>query len=109
LFEVIAMKLYYAVPLLLLVPLAGPTLADTATSSTSAETCSLVGPLAGATADCQAIRVAYRERISDCMEEKQAEADARAGKATQVTAHSSRARYLICDAESRANLPRVSH
>jgi hypothetical protein len=101
------MKLHYVVPLLLLPMLAGPTLADTATAS--ADTCLLNGPLAGATADCQAIRVAYRDRISDCMEAMQADADARAGTKTQMTAHSSRARFLICDSESRANLPRISH
>lgn len=107
------MKPLYVFPLLLLLPLVGPALAkppdEPATAKTSlSETCPLVGPMAGASDECQAIRHAYRARIADCMKEMQAEADARAGQVTRVSAHSNRARYLTCDAESRANLPRVS-
>ncbi len=70
------MKLISALPLCLLGLLSGPALAET---TAGAEACPLVGPLNGATEECQARRIAFRTEVQGCMEQMQAEADARAG------------------------------
>lgn len=58
-------------------------------------------PLNGATEECQARRIAFRTEVQVCMEQMHAEADARAGQPTRINAHTSRARFLMCDAATR--------
>lgn len=89
------MKLKSILPLLFLLPLAGPVLA---------ESCPLIGPLDGTTAECRARRSAFRVELHACIDRKHAEADARSGRATQVNSHTNRVRFKTCDAEVRVRL-----
>ncbi len=100
------MKLTFTFTLFLLAGLSGPTLADTVADASNA--CSLVGPMGDATEDCRVMRVAYRTEVQDCMDKLSAEADLRAGKATGHNAHTSRARFLTCDALVRPKFYPVS-
>lgn len=102
------MKLKSAFPLLLVCTLAGPVLAETKTGTTVTESCPLIGPLDGETAECRALRIAYRSEVAACMDQMRAEADARAGQLTQVNSHTNRARFVTCDAATRMNLGLVS-
>jgi hypothetical protein len=102
--EVIAMKSLSALSLFLLASLTGPILAETPVKATSADACPLVGPLAETTADCAALRSAYRSEVSDCMDKMRADADARSGRRTDVNSHTSRSRFLICDNGVREKL-----
>ena len=98
------MKLMSAFPLCLLGLLSGPALAETTAGAAGTDACPLVGPLNGATEDCKARRIAFRTEVQICMEQMHAEADARAGKPTKINAHTSRARFLMCDAATRERL-----
>ena len=92
------MKTLTALTIAVFLPLAGPAPAETPVAANSAEACPLVGRVADPSADCKALRVAYQTGIGDCMDKLKDEADARAGKETASTSHSSRARYLLCNA-----------
>jgi hypothetical protein len=95
------MKLNFAFPLLLLAGLATPALADNATAAARAEGCRLIGPVTGQVEECQAFRAAFRTAVNACMQRLHSDADAKAGQPTRHTAHTSRARFMICDAATR--------
>lgn len=90
------MKMLAALSFALLATLSGPARADTGAGS-----CPLVGALANATEPCEALRVAYRAELSDCMDKMEMMSRARAHAASTNNAHSSRARFLICDRHAR--------
>jgi hypothetical protein len=102
--KAIDMKLATAFTALLSFFLASPTLAETTSALVPDEPCHLDGPLNGTTDECRALRIDYRTNVSTCMQQMHAEADARAGGATKVSAHANRARHFTCDAETRATL-----
>jgi hypothetical protein len=82
--------------------LSGAALADT--TPTEGTDCPLMGSTADTTADCQALRAEFRTRLTDCLAERKIEAERRAESKGRDNAHSSRARYLICAAETRRSL-----
>jgi len=98
------MKTKFSFLLFLLATLAGPVMAETATDKQLLHGCQLVGPLSEASEDCNAMRVAFRTEVGDCMNNLKAEAHARAGKNAGNNAHTSRARLLICDATVRMKM-----
>jgi hypothetical protein len=102
--EFIAMKTLSALTLFALVTLSGPALAETPVKATPADACPLAGPAAGLSKDCEALRSVYRVEISGCMDQLRADADARAGRKTDVNSHISRSRFLICDSGVREKM-----
>jgi hypothetical protein len=101
------MKTLSAVSLFLLATLSGPVLAETPVKATPADACPLVGPLAETSVDCKALRSAYRAEVNYCMDRMHADADARAGRKTDVNSHTSRSRFLICDKGVREKMALV--
>ena len=101
--EVIDMNLKSFAPLLLLLAFSSPVLADTTTASDpAAEDCPMTGALSRMTEECQVFRLAFRAEISACMAERLLAA--RSSRGATMNAQSTRARFLICDAEVRAKL-----
>ncbi len=92
-------------PLLFLVVLSGPVLAET--TATPAGGCPLVGPLADPSPDCAALRSAYQAEVNGCMDMLHAEADARAGQRTSINSHTNRSRFLICDKSAREEMAKL--
>lgn len=90
------MKMLAALSFALLATLSSPARADTGT-----ESCPLVGALALATEECEALRVAYRAELSDCMEKMETMSRARTHAAVANNAHTSRARFITCDKHAR--------
>lgn len=95
--EFIAMKILSALSLFLLATLSGPVLAETTVKANPAEACPLVGSLADPTEDCATLRTTYRAEVRNCMAKMLADANARAGRRTEVNSHTNRSRFLICD------------
>ena len=97
------MNLKSFAPLLLLLAFSSPVLADTTTASDpAAEDCPMTGALSRMTEECQVFRLAFRAEISACMAERLLAA--RSSRGATMNAQSTRARFLICDAEVRAKL-----
>lgn len=96
------MKLRSAAPLFLLLALASPAVAETTTSYLEAGTCPMTGDLSGLTEDCLAFRLAFRAEVTACMEERLLAS--RTSRGAVMNSQSTRARFLICDAEVRAKL-----
>jgi hypothetical protein len=92
---------FLAVPLLTLLGLASPALADGAQPLPVG--CNLTGHPADGDDACKAVRLAYRSDLSDCMARLETEAKAN-GDTASNNAHTYRARYQICDTETRAAL-----
>jgi hypothetical protein len=68
----------------------------------------MIGPLDSATDECRALRNAFNAELRACITKRQADADARAGRATQVNSQTNRARYITCSAEIRTRFGVVS-
>jgi hypothetical protein len=66
--------------------------------------CSLDGQTTGLTEDCSALRVTFQTGVTDCLQAKQAKADASAGAIYTHNAQSDRARMLICKGEVRERM-----
>lgn len=96
------MKLKSAVPLLLLLSLASPALADTAVSYPGAANCPMTGHVNRVSEECKVFRLAFRAEVSACMDQRLLAA--RTSRGATMNSHTSRARFLICDAEVRAKL-----
>ena len=96
------MKIKFVLPLLLLSGLAGAAHADSAIKTSAVGGCDVVGPVANATAECKAVRVAFLAEVSACMDRLRAEAAA--GQASSNNSHTSRARFLACDSATRAKM-----
>ncbi len=98
------MKTHIAASLFLSFMAAGPALAEDTTAASLANICKLTGPTSEASKECKALRVDFRAEVNTCMDQLRAKADAKAGMPTSNNAHTARARFLICDAESHAKL-----
>ena len=98
------MRTLTAASLFLLASLSGPALAETPVKATPADACPLSGPLSDTNNECASRRIAYQTQINDCVDRLRSEADAAAGRRTSLNAHTSRARFLICDSETRLNM-----
>lgn len=61
--------------------------------------CPLSGLATDTDAECQAQRAAFRERMTDCMARRVADAEALVGGEAEKSSHAARARYLLCSAE----------
>jgi hypothetical protein len=96
------MKAAFALLLLLSPPLAGPTRADT--SGATQDDCAAHATYGQTSADCAALRVAFREKLNLCLEERRLTARQRTGGSGQTNAHSSRASYVACASETRQAL-----
>lgn len=96
------MKPTIAVTFFLLAGFSQPTFADAAKAAM--QDCALIGPEAGASEDCKALRVAFRTEVNECMTEMKTLSELRSGRATRNTSQSSRARFIICDAAVRQKL-----
>ncbi len=96
------MKPTLACTALLLACLSGPALTETATAS--GESCNLTGHPSEGDSACKATRLAYRQAVSDCMAQLEADGKARRTTTVSMSSHSYRARYLLCDDEVRATV-----
>ena len=90
--------------LVLFAVVAGPALAEPASKTAPAGDCQLVGPITDASDGCKVLRGSYQIELGDCMIRVRMEAAARAAAPVANNAHSSRARYAICDAQTRAKI-----
>ncbi|MFN4193035.1 MAG: hypothetical protein ACK4FR_08825 [Tabrizicola sp.] len=81
---------------------AAPLLAQT-TAGVS-DNCPLTGARGSASAECEALRADYTEKVRTCLALRRAAAEARTGTSGTGNAHASRASYLACASEARAML-----
>lgn len=82
--------------------LVGAALADAATNTIP--DCRLTGTATDMTEDCRALRVTLQDEVDDCMQAKEAKADALPGAVYTHNAHTNRSRLLLCDLEVRQRM-----
>lgn len=68
------------------------------------ENCPLTGATGSASAECQALRADYTDRVQTCLALRHAAAEERIGRTSAGNSQSARARYLTCASEVRLTL-----
>jgi len=93
------MKTAFASILLACCCLSAPALAETSHSDFACEAAT-----GQARDDCNALRVAYLDRVSACMAQRKEMADLAVGSSHENGPHTNRARHLLCTAEVQAGM-----
>jgi hypothetical protein len=81
---------------------ATPLLAETA--ARMPENCPLTGATGSASAECQALRADYTDKVQTCLALRRVAAEERIGRSSAGNSHSARASYMACASEVRLTL-----
>lgn len=101
------MKAVFASAVLLCLALDGAARAETVLEPVI--DCTLSGTAEPMTRECKALQAAMLQKISDCMAARKAALELQGGTALPDNAHSSRARHLLCAAETRQAMGLVTN